>query len=150
MAAGAFAAFLATSSGLLVSIAGVLSTDVLRGRVRDFRLAALVGGLVPIPLALAASSAGLVPQRRTGVRGRRVHVLPAAGAGHLVARADRARARSAGCSSAACCPAPRSPLAVTGGIDDELLGGWPAVLIGYPAAVTVPVAFLTMVGGRAG
>ena len=56
VAAGAIAAFLATSSGLLVSIAGALATDVLRGRVRDFRLAALVGGLVPIPLALAASS----------------------------------------------------------------------------------------------
>jgi Na+(H+)/acetate symporter ActP len=36
VAAGAIAAFLATSSGLLVSIAGALSTDVLRGRVRDF------------------------------------------------------------------------------------------------------------------
>ena len=56
VAAGAIAAFLSTSSGLLVSIAGVLTTDVLRGRVRDFRLAAVVGGLVPIPLALAASS----------------------------------------------------------------------------------------------
>ncbi|WP_248846153.1 sodium/solute symporter, partial [Rhodococcoides corynebacterioides] len=37
VAAGAMAAFLSTSSGLLVTIAGVLSTDVLRGRVRDFR-----------------------------------------------------------------------------------------------------------------
>ena len=38
--AGAFAAFLSTSSGLTVSVAGVLSQDVLRGSVRDFRLAA--------------------------------------------------------------------------------------------------------------
>ena len=44
MAAGAIAAFLATSSGLLVSIAGALATDVLRGRVRDFRVAAVIGG----------------------------------------------------------------------------------------------------------
>ena len=28
-------------------------------------------------------------------------------------------------------------LAVAGGIDDDVLGGWPAVMIGYPAAVTV-------------
>ena len=56
MAAGAIAAFLATSSGLLVSIAGALATDVLRGRVRDFRIAALIGGLLPLPLALAAST----------------------------------------------------------------------------------------------
>ena len=55
-AAGAIAAFLATSSGLLVSIAGALATDVLRGRVRDFRIAALIGGALPLPLALAAST----------------------------------------------------------------------------------------------
>ncbi len=52
IAAGAIAAFLATSSGLVVAAAGVLSTDVLRGRVRDFRVAAVVAGLVPLLLAL--------------------------------------------------------------------------------------------------
>ena len=36
-------------------------------------------------------------------------------------------------------------LAVAGGIDDDVLGGWPAVMIGYPAAVTVPLAFATMI-----
>jgi Na+(H+)/acetate symporter ActP len=36
-------------------------------------------------------------------------------------------------------------LAVTGVVDEHLLGGWPAVVVGYPAAVTVPLAFLTMV-----
>src|SRR5206468_277641 len=43
--AGAFAAFLSTSSGLTVSVAGVLSQDLLRGRlrtsVRGFRAGAL-------------------------------------------------------------------------------------------------------------
>ncbi len=52
LAAGAIAAFLATSSGLVVAAAGVLSTDVLRGRVRDFRVAAVVAGVVPLVLAL--------------------------------------------------------------------------------------------------
>jgi len=51
--AGAFAAFLSTSSGLLVSVSGVLSTDVLRGRVRDFRFATAVAGGVPLALAIA-------------------------------------------------------------------------------------------------
>ncbi|HZN79860.1 MAG TPA: cation acetate symporter, partial [Mycobacterium sp.] len=32
-----------------------------------------------------------------------------------------------------------------GGIDDHVLGGWPAVMIGYPAAVSVPLAFATMI-----
>jgi Na+(H+)/acetate symporter ActP len=52
-AAGAFAAFLSTSSGLVVSVSGVLSTDVLRGRVRDFRFATAVAGGVPLALAVA-------------------------------------------------------------------------------------------------
>ncbi|GAB3508445.1 cation acetate symporter [Amycolatopsis cihanbeyliensis] len=51
-AAGAFAAFLSTSSGLLVSVAGVLSTDVLPGRVRDFRVATALVALVPMLLAV--------------------------------------------------------------------------------------------------
>ncbi|GHF09438.1 cation acetate symporter [Amycolatopsis deserti] len=50
--AGAFAAFLSTSSGLLVSLAGVVSTDLSKGRVLDFRIAAGVVGLVPLALAL--------------------------------------------------------------------------------------------------
>src|SRR6185295_13262944 len=52
VAAGAAAAFLATSSGLVVSLAGVLFTDVLRGWARDFRLAAVLSAVVPIALAL--------------------------------------------------------------------------------------------------
>ncbi|OZM70060.1 cation acetate symporter [Amycolatopsis antarctica] len=59
IAAGAFAAFLSTSSGLLVSVAGVLSTDVLPGRVRDFRLAAVIVAIVPMVLAVTVKSGGL-------------------------------------------------------------------------------------------
>ncbi|WP_158879999.1 cation acetate symporter [Amycolatopsis anabasis] len=51
-AAGAFAAFLSTSSGLLVSVAGVVSTDVLPGRVRDFRVATVIVALAPMLLAI--------------------------------------------------------------------------------------------------
>ncbi|WP_420122699.1 cation acetate symporter [Nakamurella sp.] len=56
VAAGAIAAFLSTSSGLVVAAAGVLSTDVLRGRVRDFRASAVVAGLVPLLIALPTTS----------------------------------------------------------------------------------------------
>jgi len=53
VAAGAFAAFLSTSSGLLTSVAGAISANVLgRGSVRGFRLSTLVAGLVPMALAL--------------------------------------------------------------------------------------------------
>jgi cation/acetate symporter len=60
-AAGAFAAFTSTSSGLLVSMAGTLSHDVRRGsgerpleRMRRFRWAAVGGMVVPALIALAA------------------------------------------------------------------------------------------------
>ena len=52
-AAGAFAAFLSTSSGLVVSVSGVLSTDILPGRVQDFRLISVLSVAVPTALALA-------------------------------------------------------------------------------------------------
>ncbi|MCK0173054.1 cation acetate symporter [Mycolicibacterium sp. F2034L] len=145
VAAGAIAAFLATSSGLLVSIAGALATDVLRGRIRDFRLAAVIGGLIPIPLSLAIS--GLELSRSVGlafavaastlcpllVLGIWWRGLTAAGAacGLIVGGAASAAAVT---------------LAITGVVDEGALGGWPAVMIGYPAAVTVPIAFATMIG----
>src|SRR5690606_40620700 len=53
VAAGAAAAFLSTSSGLVVSLAGVLFTDVMMGRWRDFRLAAVLSIIVPLGLALS-------------------------------------------------------------------------------------------------
>ncbi|TGD85655.1 cation acetate symporter [Mycolicibacterium sp. CH28] len=144
VAAGAIAAFLATSSGLLVSIAGALSTDVLRGRVRDFRLAALIGGLIPIPLSLispvlelsrgvglafAVAASTLCPLLVLGIWWR--GLTPAGAIAGLVVGA-----LASGLAIL---------VAITGWVDDEALGGWAATLIGYPAAVTVPLAFATMV-----
>jgi cation/acetate symporter len=65
VAAGAFAAFMSTSSGLLVSIAGTLSYDVwprlrprhpigARARQAHFRVATAVGILIPIGFALVS------------------------------------------------------------------------------------------------
>lgn len=50
--AGAFAAFLAAGSGLVFSVAGVVSTDMLPGRIRDFRLATLLMAVLALVLAL--------------------------------------------------------------------------------------------------
>jgi Na+(H+)/acetate symporter ActP len=144
VAAGAIAAFLATSSGLLVSIAGALATDVLRGRVRDFRVAAVIGGVIPIPLSLVVS--GLELSRSVGlafavaastlcpllVLGIWWRGLTAAGAGSGLVVGGGV------CGGAV-------TVAIAGGIDEDVLGGWPAVMVGYPAAVSVPLAFLTMV-----
>ena len=61
VAAGAFAAFMSTASGLMVSVAGTISFDLWRrggtdvaGRRRRFRVAALAGVLAPVALALVA------------------------------------------------------------------------------------------------
>ncbi len=55
VAAGAFAAFLSTASGLMVSLAGTLASDLGRRRGRrGFRVAALLGVLPPVLLALFA------------------------------------------------------------------------------------------------
>lgn len=52
VAAGIATTLLAVSAGLLLSVAGVLSSDVLPGRLGDFRIAAHVAGAVPMVLAL--------------------------------------------------------------------------------------------------
>ena len=55
-----FAAFLATSSGLVVSLAGVVSQDVFDGSVRSFRVSAVLCTLVPLAFALLSEPEGLV------------------------------------------------------------------------------------------
>jgi Na+(H+)/acetate symporter ActP len=144
VAAGAIAAFLATSSGLLVSIAGALSTDVLRGRVRDFRVAAVAGGLIPIPLSLAAS--GLELSRSVGL----AFAIAASTLCPLLVlgiwwRGLTAVGATCGLVVGGLLSGTAVMLAGAGGIDDDVLAGWPAAMIGYPAAVSVPLAFATMI-----
>jgi cation/acetate symporter len=57
--AGAFAAFLSTTSGLVVSLAGVISQDVLGGGVGGFRLAAVISAVVPLGFAFMTDSLAL-------------------------------------------------------------------------------------------
>lgn len=57
--AGAFAAFLSTTSGLVVSLAGVISQDLLGGSVRGFRIAAVLAAVVPLGFALVTDSLAL-------------------------------------------------------------------------------------------
>ena len=144
VAAGAIAAFLATSSGLLVSLAGAAATDLLKGRVRDFRWAALAGGLLPIPLALAASSFEL--SRGVGL----VFAMAASTLCPLLVlgiwwRGLTAAGALAGLAVGAFSSTAATLLAVSGAVGPGTLGGWPAAVAGHPAALTVPLAFATMV-----
>jgi Na+(H+)/acetate symporter ActP len=144
VAAGAIAAFLATSSGLLVSIAGALATDVLRGRVRDFRVAAVVGGLIPIPLSLIVS--GLELSRSVGL----AFAVAASTLCPLLVlgiwwRGLTAIGAACGLAVGGLASGTAVTLAIAGAVDDQALGGWPAIMIGYPAAISVPLAFATMI-----
>ncbi|TSD94196.1 cation acetate symporter [Gordonia rubripertincta] len=144
VAAGAIAAFLATSSGLLVSVAGALATDVFRGRVRDFRIAAVIGGAIPIALSLAAGSLEL--SRTVGL----VFAVAASTLCPLLVlgiwwRGLTSAGAIAGLIVGGVSSGSAASLAIAGVIGDDALGGWPAALAGYPGAVTVPLAFGTMV-----
>jgi Na+(H+)/acetate symporter ActP len=141
VAAGAWAAFLSTSSGLVVSIAGVISTDVFgSSRVRDFRWAALIAGAVPLALSVfvtrldfseavalvfAMAASTFCPLLLLGIWWR-----------GLTDRGAIAGVLVGGILSAA---AVGMSLAGLGGTD------WVGVLLYRPAIVSVPAAFLTMI-----
>ncbi|WP_068279746.1 cation acetate symporter [Aldersonia kunmingensis] len=144
VAAGAIAAFLSTSSGLVVSIAGVVSTDVLRGRVRDFRLAAVLAGAVPLVLSLAAAQADL--SRTVGL----VFAVAASTLCPLLVlgiwwRGLTAVGAAAGLVAGGVSATAAATIAVLGGLDHGGITGWPGAILGYPAAVTVPLAFAVMI-----
>jgi cation/acetate symporter len=144
LAAGAFAAFLSTSSGLVLSVAGVLGQDVLGRRlapVAGFRVAAIAaaaGTLIltlataqlavarGVELAFAVAASTFCPLLLLGIWWRRL-TAPGAIAGLLV---------GAAMSSTAVVAA---------------MAGWPSAgalgaVFAQPALVTVPTTFLTMIG----
>ncbi|MFC8919188.1 cation acetate symporter [Streptomyces sp. NPDC057116] len=141
LAGGAFAAFLSTASGLTMSVAGVLSQDVLPSRgVRHFRLATVLAVAVPLAvslvatnvpvadavgLAFAVSASSFCPLLVLGIWWRRL-TPPGAMAG-LVAGGGAALT---------------AVMATRAGLAPE---GWPHTLMAWPALWSVPLGFLTMV-----
>ena len=140
VAAGAFAAFLSTSSGLLVSVAGALSHDVMRGGVGTFRLCAVIAGAVATVMALpvnrfslgllvgwafAIAASSFCPLIVLGIWWRRLTWIGAM-AGVLVG------------GGACCC-------AIIATMFGAATHGWGAALLGQPAVWTVPLAFSVMI-----
>ncbi|MEV0295060.1 cation acetate symporter [Nocardia sp. NPDC050710] len=144
VAAGAIAAFLSTSSGLLVSIAGVLSTDMLRGRIRDFRAAALAAGLVPLTLSLTVASLDLSRTVALAFSVAASTLCPLLVLG-IWWRGLTAAGATTGLIAGGLAAGGATVVSVSGGISDELGGGWPAAILGYPAAISVPLAFAAMI-----
>ncbi|GLZ41253.1 cation acetate symporter [Actinokineospora sp. NBRC 105648] len=139
-AAGAFAAFLSTSSGLVVSVAGVLSTDVLKGRVRDFRFGTALAGSVPLLLALvlrpsdislsvgmsfALAASTFCPVLLLGIWWRKITWVGAA-AGMLVGGV-------------------LVLVSLTITTISGYTGGWAPAFFQQPALATVPIAFLVVI-----
>jgi len=146
--AGAFAAFLSTSSGLAIAVAGVLSQDVtsrpVRGRVLGgvaaFRAGAVISVVVPCVLALLAPDLGVAravglafavsastfcPLLVLGIWWR--GLTPAGGAAGLLVGG----LGSGGAVAATMAGVPA--------------GGWGEALVSQPAAWSVPLAVLAMV-----
>ena len=140
VAAGAFAAFLSTSSGLLLSVAGVLSTDLLPRKLGDFRIAAHVGGVVPIVAALGASRLdfALTVSLAFAVAASTFCPLLVLGI-WWKGLTDR------GATAGMLVGGGVATLAVGSTLAGIAPGGWAGVLLARPALVTVPLTFLVMV-----
>jgi cation/acetate symporter len=140
VAAGAFAAFLSTSSGLLVSVAGALSHDFMKRGVSTFRWCAIAAGAVSTITALlidrfslallvgwafAIAASSFCPLMVLGIWWRRLTRIGAT-AGIVI-------------GGGSCLAAILSTML------GAAASGWGAVLLGQPAIWTVPLAFAVMI-----
>ncbi|MGQ0716549.1 MAG: sodium/solute symporter [Pseudonocardiales bacterium] len=139
IAAGAFAAFVAAASGLVVGVAGVLSSDVLPSRLRSFKVATLAAWSVPLAFALAVSSLDLAQ----GV-GLAFAVAASSFCPLLVLGIWWRGLTDAGAAAGLVVGGGLAFLAVLPAAADVLPTEWQQVLA-QPAVFTVPLAFLTMV-----
>ena len=144
-AAGAFAAFLSTSSGLTIAVAGVISQDVMGRRfrgVRAFQAAAVVAVVVPLVLAVSAEGVGVA--RAVGLA---FAVAASTFCPLLVLGIWWRRLTDVGAIAGMVVGGLLSGAAVVLTLLDVARPGWPGALLSQPAAWTVPVAFATMVAG---
>jgi Na+(H+)/acetate symporter ActP len=147
--AGAFAAFLSTASGLTVSVAGVLSQDVLRRRrerhraqrIRSFRLAAIAAISVPYLLSLPSEHLGLA-----AVVGLAFAVAAATFCPLLVLGVWWRRLTVAGAMAGLLTGGALATAAVLITIIAGVARGWPGALLEQPAAWSVPLTFAVMIG----
>jgi cation/acetate symporter len=146
--AGAFAAFLSTASGLTVSVAGVLSQDVLhrrRGgqraqRIRAFRIAAIAAIGVPYLLSLPSEDLGLA-----AVVGLAFAVAAATFCPLLVLGVWWRRLTAAGALAGLVTGGVLATTAVLVTIFGGRARGWAGALLEQPAAWAVPLTFTVMI-----
>ncbi|PVG82406.1 cation acetate symporter [Nocardioides gansuensis] len=140
---GAFAAFLSTSSGLSIAVAGVISQDVI-GRsehsgVTSFRLGAVVAVVVPCVLAVAAPDVGVA--RAVGLA---FAVAASTFCPLLVLGIWWRGLTPAGAIAGLLAGFVGSGTGVAYSLRSSEATSWLAVLLSQPAAWSVPLAFATM------
>jgi Na+(H+)/acetate symporter ActP len=146
LAAGAFAAFLSTSTGLVVSVAGVLSQDLVRwgaGRgqsIRGFRLSTVIA--VGLALVLTVVSAGVPVAHAVELA---FAVAVSTFCPMLLLGIWWRGLTAAGAIAGLAAGGGLSMLAVVSTTFGVATPGWLGVVMTQPAAVSVPIAFATMV-----
>ncbi|MDR7301922.1 sodium/solute symporter [Haloactinomyces albus] len=144
-AAGAFAAFLSASSGLVMSVAGVLSRDLLPGRTWDFRLTSLGAATVPTLLALGAVDRDISESVGLAFTMAASTFFPL-----LVLGIWWRRLTAAGATAGLLVGGSLVLVAVLLGMGVQDTQSWWSVVLRQPAAITVPTALLvTIVVSRA-
>lgn len=138
--AGAFAAFLSTSSGLTVSVAGVIAQDLLKGGVRSFRIATLMAVAVPLALALWARALPVAD-----VVGLAFAVAASSFCPLLVLGIWWRRLTTTGALAGLFVGGGLACAAVLATIIGGPASGLAGALLAQPAAWTVPIAFAVMV-----
>ena len=146
--AGAFAAFLSTSSGLTIAVAGVLSQDVTSrtgwgrrlGGVAAFRMGAVVAVAVPLLVALTLPNIGVA--RAVGLA---FAVAASTFCPLLVLGIWWRGLTDVGAVAGIAAGGLGSGAAVVWVLADGTASGWVGVLLSQPAAWSVPLAFAVMV-----
>lgn len=141
--AGAFAAFLSTSSGLTIAVAGVLSQDVASRRlsgITAFRVAGVAAVVVPCAVAIAAPDVGVA--RTVGLA---FAVAASTFCPLLLLGIWWRGLTAAGAVAGLLVGGIGSGAAVGWTLLTNATTGWPAVLLGQPAAWSVPASLATMV-----
>ncbi len=143
LTAGAFAAFLSTSSGLTMSIAGVVGQGLARGRlstITALRIAAAGCVVVPLVLALSAERIAVASSVTFAFALAASTFCPLLVLG-IWWRGLTARGAIAGLVGGGLCAGTAAIITIAARPD-----GWFGVVMSQPAAWSVPIGFALMVG----
>ncbi|WP_298176012.1 cation acetate symporter [Saccharomonospora sp.] len=140
LTAGAFAAFLATSLGLLLVVAGAISHDLVPGGLRQLRMTVVGAAIVVVLLALPAVSFDASTLVTWGFAVAASTFCPL-----LVLGIWWSRLTAAGAVAGVTVGLLASCGGFALGVLDLPVPGWVSILLVQPAPWSVPLAFATMI-----